>query len=204
MSLGTFAREVASDKPVPGGGSVSAYTATLAAGLVAMVCRITLKKLENESDRVEINAMLKEAEDLQSRLLSLVDEDSKSFASLMDAYRLPKSTEEEKKIRSAQIQVRLKVAADVPLATAENSSRTFSLANGLAKFANQNIISDLQTSAHLAYAATIGALANVEINLASIKDEEYNKETRAKVDEIRNRIEKDRSDTLLARNTGIE
>jgi formiminotetrahydrofolate cyclodeaminase len=128
----------------------------------------------------------------------LVDEDSKSFASLMEAYRLPKATELEKHARSVQIQSRLKHAADIPLATAENCSRALSLAESLSEIVDENVLSDLQTSLFLADAGTRGALANVEINLASINDGDYQNETRSKVDEIRKRIEGDKSQALKA------
>lgn len=196
MDLSAFANEVASDKPIPGGGSVAAYTGAMAASLVCMVSRLTLKKTENEKLQSNTKAILEEGAALEQRLITLVDEDSKSFATLMEAYRLPKTTEQEKQTRSAQIQSRLKYAADVPLATSENCARTLSLTRSLSELANENVLSDLQTALFLAHASAMGALANVEINLASIKDEEYQKETGYKIEEIRKRIEQEKSDAL--------
>jgi glutamate formiminotransferase/formiminotetrahydrofolate cyclodeaminase len=198
LSLAGFAREVASVKPVPGGGSVSAYAGALSASLLAMVSRLTINKTEKSGDRSKIDSVLQESEALQQRLITLVDEDSKSFASLMEAYRLPKATELEKHARSVQIQSRLKHAADIPLATAENCSRALSLAESLSEIVDENVLSDLQTSLFLADAGTRGALANVEINLASINDGDYQNETRSEVDEIRKRIERDKSQALKA------
>lgn len=197
-SLVGFAHEVASEKPVPGGGSVSAYAGALAASLLSMVSRLTLKKIENAADRANLSAILEETGTLEQRLITLVDEDSRGFASLMEAYKLPKGTEQEKQARSAQIQTRLKLAADIPLATAENCSRAIALAKSISGLANANVLSDLQTALYLADAGTRGALSNVEINLASIKDDEYQKETRSKVEEIRKRIGHDKSEALKA------
>lgn len=197
MDLLAFANEVASQKPVPGGGSVAAYTGALSASLVCMVSRLTLKKAENEQ-RSNSEAILQEGEALEQRLITLVDEDSKSFASLMNTYRLPKSTEQEKQTRSAQIQSKLKYAADIPLATAENCARTLSLARSLSQLANENVLSDLQTALFLSHASTMGALSNVEINLANIKDQEYRKETRARIEEIQKRLEQDKTEALKA------
>ncbi len=108
MDLRSFAGDVASEKPVPGGGSVSAYAGSLAASLLCMVCRLTLKRPEYEKHWPDVKEILEKSEALRMRLLSLVDEDSQSFASLMQAYRLPKQTDEEKHARSAEIQKGLK------------------------------------------------------------------------------------------------
>lgn len=196
MSLTSFVHEVASEKPVPGGGSVSAYAGAMAAALASMVSRLTLKKLANEKDRTKIEHTLEETEAIRQRLISLVDEDSKSFAGLMEAYRLPKGTEAEKQARSLQIQSGLKRAADIPLASAENCSQTLSLAKSISHLANENVLSDLQTCVFLAHAGAMGALANVEINLASIKDDEYRKETSSRTEEIRTRVEQDKAEVL--------
>ena len=102
----------------------------------------------------------------------MVDEDSRSFTELLQAYRLPKEKEEEKRKRSEEIQKGLKGAAEVPMRTAEKAAKALSLARTLAEFGNENALSDLQTAIHLAHAGTLGAISNVTINLAAIKDEE--------------------------------
>jgi glutamate formiminotransferase/formiminotetrahydrofolate cyclodeaminase len=196
MNLTAFAHEVASEKPVPGGGSVAAYAGALAAALASMVSRLTMKKLASEKDRSRLEQSGTDAEAIRQRLISLVDEDSKSFASLMEAYRLPKTTEQEKEARSLQVQSGLKHAADIPLASAENCSQALSLARSISHIASENVLSDLETCIFLAHAGALGALANVEINLASIKDVEYRKETSSKTEEIRKRIEQDKADAL--------
>ena len=196
IDLSSFLEEVASDKPVPGGGSVSAYATSLAAGLVSMVSRLTVKKMEDQERAAEANKILNESEALQRRLLALVDEDSASFTNLMQAYRLPRGTEQEKLARSGEIQSRLKKAADVPLGTAEHAATVLSLASSLSKFANENAISDLQTAIHLAYAGSQGAISNVRINLASIKDRDYVKNTESKTASLESQIERHKSEAL--------
>jgi glutamate formiminotransferase/formiminotetrahydrofolate cyclodeaminase len=188
----SFAGEVASEKPVPGGGSVAAYVGVLAASLVSMVSRLTLKKSEHENRWPDAEKVLRESEALQNRLLGLVDEDSQSFAKLMEAYRLPKVTEQEKQARTTEIQNRLKGAAEVPLMTAQNAAATLSLAKTLSEYGNENALSDLHTAVELANAGTVGALANVEINLPGIKDEEYRKIAKTQIEEIRRQIATDR------------
>ncbi len=198
MSLANFAGEVASDKPVPGGGSVSAFAGSLAASLVGMVCRLALKKPEQEKNWKSAEEVLAESESLQKDLLALVDEDSQSFASLMQSYRLPKDNEQEKRKRAEEIQNRLKGATEVPLKTAEQAGRILSAANRLAEFANENTFSDLQTAIFLAQASALGAVSNVTINLAGIKDEDYQKRMRMKIDTILKQTETDKSGALSA------
>lgn len=198
LSLLSFATEVASDKAVPGGGSVSAYAASLAASLVSMVSRLTLKKAAGEKQLMQIRSILEESERLKQHLMALVDEDSQSFAKLMNAYKLPKQTDQDKQFRSAEIQKGLKGAAEVPFTTAEEGANVLSLARSLSEFANPSVLSDLQTAVHLSYAGALGAISNVTINLESIKDVPYRKEKRSKLDALQARIEKDRSEALQA------
>ena len=198
LDLEAFGSEVASEKPVPGGGSVSAYVGSLAASLVSMVSRLTLKKPEYQQHWPKVEKIVSESDELQKRLVALVDEDSRSFANLMQAYHLPKSSDQEKRARSAEIQNKLRGAAEAPLTTAENAARTMSLANSLSNCANANALSDLQTAIFLAHASAMGAFSNVMINLAGIKDEEYREKTRSKIDAIQKQIEQDKTEAIGA------
>ena len=195
-SLAGFVTEVASDKPVPGGGSVSALAGSLAASLVSMVSRLTLKKPEYEKHWGRAKEVLTESESIQNTLLALVDEDSRSFTELLQAYRLPKEKEEEKRKRSEEIQKRLKAAADVPMITAEKAAKALSLAKALAEFGNENALSDLQTAIHLAQAAALGAISNVTINLGAIKDESYKKQMITRLEVLEKEIETDEAAAL--------
>jgi glutamate formiminotransferase/formiminotetrahydrofolate cyclodeaminase len=195
MNLSAFSAEVASEKPVPGGGSVSAYVASLAASLVSMVARLTLKKTELGKHSPTVNAVLAESDKLRATLLSQVDKDSKSFDALMKAYGLPKETEREKEVRSTSIQANLKDATEVPLQTAEQAVQTLSAGKRLAEHANINALSDLETAIAAAYAGFAGAVANVRINLPGIKDPECRKRIQEKLDTLQSQIEQDRKDT---------
>jgi glutamate formiminotransferase/formiminotetrahydrofolate cyclodeaminase len=192
LDLVSFVNEVASDKPVPGGGSVSAYSASLASGLVSMVARLTLSKNEDEITRATIRDVLTKSESHQRRLIELVDEDSISFTRLIQAYRLPKSNDEQQRIRKDAIQRQLKEATEVPLTTSENAIAVVGLAKQLAADANMNAISDLQTAVYLAEASARGAFANVSINLAEIKDAQYQKQTLSKVATLQSQLEQDK------------
>ena len=192
MSLTGFASAVASDKPVPGGGSVSAYVGSLAAGLVSMVARLTLKKNGPESDQPTVTRLLMESDNLRASLLTQVDKDAQSFEALMGAFRLPKETDREKELRSAEIQAKLRGATEVPLATAEQAAGALSTANGLVQYANLSAISDLETAIAAANAGFLGAVANVKINLSSIRDVEYGRRIRGEVDRLQKQVEQDR------------
>jgi glutamate formiminotransferase/formiminotetrahydrofolate cyclodeaminase len=203
MNLSAFSSQVASEKPVPGGGSVSAYVASLAAGLVSMVARLTLKKAELQKHWPTVSAILAESDKLRVTLLAQVDKDSQSFDALMKAYRLPKETERDKEARSTSIEANLKEATEVPLQTAEQAARTLSAGKMLAEYANINAISDLETAIAAAYAGFAGSVANVRINLAGINDTEYRKRIQEKLNALRRQIEQDQKDaqSILAART---
>src|SRR5208337_2029913 len=196
MSLAAFSSEVASEKPVPGGGSASAYAVALAASLVSMVSRLTLKKTEYEKYWPAVKEILAESEKLRLQSLTFVDRDAQSFATLMKAYRLPKETDSDKQARSKEIQMGLKDAAQVPLETAEFAARTVHAAKRLAEFANINALSDVKTAIFLAQAGLQGASANVLTNLSGIKETDYRKEMEQKLNALENQVEKEASEAL--------
>ena len=198
MSLTNFASAVASDRPVPGGGSVSAYVSSLAAGLVSMVARLTLKRTESQNDQQIVTTLLAESDKLRASLLVQVDKDGKSFEALMKAYRLPKVTEREREARSVEIQARLQVATEVPLETAEQAAGALSAAKRLVQYANMNAISDLESAIGIAHAGFLGAVANVKINLSSIKDAERTKRVRVRLDALQGQVEQDRENAYSA------
>ena len=196
MSLAAFSSEVASDKPVPGGGSASAYSVALAASLVSMVSRLTLKKTEYEKYWPAVREILAESEQLRVQSLTFVDRDAQSFAALMKAYRLPKETDSDRRARSKEIQMLLKEAAQVPLETAEFAARTVHAARKLTDYANTNALSDIRTAIFLAQAGFQGASANVATNLTGVKESEYRKHTEQTLNELQNQVEKNTSDAL--------
>lgn len=194
MSLTSFAFAVSSDKPVPGGGSVSAYIGSLAAALVSMVVKLTLKKTESQKHQSALTTLLMESDKIHETLLAQVDKDAQSFEALMRAYKLPKDTDRDRETRSAEIQAKLRVATEVPLETAEQSARTLSTAKRLVEYANMNAISDLETAIGAANAGFLGAVANIKLNLSAVKDAEYSKLIRSKLDVLQKKVEQDQKD----------
>ncbi len=176
LKLREFSDRLASAAPTPGGGSASATAGSLAAALVAMVGRLTLGKLEGEEHVVEREQMeqaVQTADRLRLELLELADRDAEAFEQVMAAYRLPKSTEEEKSKRRATLQEALKGATEVPYRIAEICEEVLQLAKTMADRGARTAVSDAGTAASLAAAALHSALLNVDINLKHIKDERY-------------------------------
>lgn len=184
-SLKEFAQVTRSSDPTPGGGSVSAYAGVLGSALTSMVGGLTFTKKGYEDiaeeARRQMESSSKEMEKLFDRLADMVDEDSKAFDQVMKAFKMPKESEADKKERSEAIQAGYKVALDVPLTCAEKCLRVLELQDVFAKHGNLNAITDIGVGILLAYSGMEGALLNVSINLASLKDQAYRKEISKKV-----------------------
>ena len=173
LTVEGFVRELASDSPAPGGGSVAALCGSLGAGLSAMVARLTLGK-EKYRDHWEAMETLKEEGDrLLARFLSLMEEDTESFNAFMAARKLPKETEEQKVARSWAIQEASKRTALVPLETLKACVDLVRLAEAAVTRGNPNAVTDGGTAALLAEAAGWGAAYNVSVNLPGVEDPDF-------------------------------
>ena len=180
-ALGDFEELVAAGTPTPGGGSVAAYAAALAAALGRLMCNITIGKSKYASaePRVrEINAVLGE---LQPVFRSLIDKDAASFEAVLAAYRLPKQNEEEKKARSEEVGRALRGAATTPLDLARTAVRALALLAELAGIGNQNALPDLAVGGRLLELAVRGAYYNITVNLGSISDQDFRNEAEAEI-----------------------
>lgn len=168
-----FLDMLASKEPVPGGGGAAALAGALAAALTSMVCNLTFGKKKYEAVQLEISELLLDSEVARGRLGDLVNEDARVFAELMQAYKMPKNTEEEKALRTQTISERSIDASEVPFEIATVCLRVLELSDKAAKIGNQQLISDAGVAALLARAALRSACYNVLINLSAIKDGEY-------------------------------
>jgi methenyltetrahydrofolate cyclohydrolase len=169
-SIGTFAELVAAGTPAPGGGSVAAYCGVLAASLGQMVCNLTIGKQKYAEAEPRLRAGRSELERLGARLRELIAEDAASFEAVLQAYRLPKDSDEQKADRAAQIQLALRGAVDIPVETVQRSFDVLKLLGELADIGNPNALSDVAVGAQLAQVAIRGASYNVGVNLDSISD----------------------------------
>lgn len=182
--LQLFLDELASGEAVPGGGSVAALSGSLAASLVAMVCRLTIGKKGYAAVNAEMETILPRAEELQRELRDLMQADIDAYTRVMDTYKMPKETDAQQAARSAAIQEALKHASDVPMRVATSCAEVLALTRVVAEKGNKNAASDGGVGALMAQAGLRGAAFNVSINLGSIKDQTYVDEHRARVAEL--------------------
>lgn len=170
MTCTEFADETASESPAPGGGSISAYMGALAAALGTMVANLSAHKAGWDERWKEFSDQADRGQELLSRLLHLVDEDTEAFNRIMDAFKLPKSTPEEKEARRQAIEAATLYATQVPLQTMEAAVETFPLLESMARTGNPASVSDAGVGALAARSAVLGAQLNVRINAAGLAD----------------------------------
>lgn len=185
--VSNFLDELASDAPTPGGGSVAALAGVMGAALVSMVSNLTLGKEKYKEVEEEVKKILGSSERLRYDLSQLIEEDIKAFNNFMATYKMPKETEEEKKIRSEKIQQALIEAAKVPLQVANKCLDIFSLSEEIAQKGNPNVVSDAGVAVLLAEAGLESAILNIEINLKMIKDEKVLAELSSAIQDLTSR-----------------
>jgi len=189
LSLTDFANMTASEAPAPGGGSVAAYLGSLSAALGTMVANLSSHKRGWDDRWEEFSDVAVRGEELKNKLLDLVDRDTQAFNLIMEAFGLPKNTDEEKKKRSDAIQEATKVAILTPLETMQVSLDAMKLCKEMVEKGNPNSITDAAVGALCARSAVIGAELNVKINLGGLKDEVFKKEMITESAQIRKEAE---------------
>ncbi|HEY6182678.1 MAG TPA: cyclodeaminase/cyclohydrolase family protein, partial [Terriglobales bacterium] len=171
-----FIEQLAAPTATPGGGSAAAAAGAMAAGLAHMVASMSRGKKAYVQYESELSAAIARLSQLREELKAAVDADAESYNSVMKAYKQAKeSANDDGLIDSA-----LKQATSVPLGVAERAHEVGKIAQKLGSITNPNMKSDLTTASALAQAAITGALANVEINLESLKDTSFVTQTRQK------------------------
>lgn len=178
VGLMDFIEEVASKRPVPGGGSVAASSGATSAALLSMVCGLTIGKRKYQEVEEELKEVLQKVGKIKEELKELVVKDAESYQRVMDARKLTRHTEIEEKRRDAAIQEATKQAASIPLKVMEKSLEILKLSKTVAEKGNVNAVSDAGVAALMAKAAVLGAGYNVKINLGSIEDESFAEQTR--------------------------
>jgi len=172
-----FVEQLAAPTATPGGGSASAAAAAMAAGLAAMVASMSRGKKAYLQYESQLSAAIARLTPLREELKAAIDADAESYSSVMKAYKDAKAAADEK-AAEALIESALKQATSVPLSVAERAHEIAAIAQSLEPITNPNMKSDLTTALALSRAAVTGALANVEINLASLKDQAFAAEVR--------------------------
>ena len=184
MTCTDFALETASESPAPGGGSISAYMGALAAALGTMVANLSSHKAGWDERWEEFSDYAERGQELVSRLLALVDEDTEAFNRIMAVFAMPKTTAEEKAARSAALQSATLYATEVPLKTMKAAYECFEIIKAMAETGNPNSVSDAGVGALAARSAVLGAELNVKINAAGLKDREVAERLISEANEI--------------------
>lgn len=184
LKVTDFLNKVAGSDPVPGGGSVAALNGAIASALTAMVAGLTIGKKGYE-DTAEIMKHIQTlALTQKTGFVVDIDRDSEAYNKVFDCFKLPKNTDEEKKIRSAAIQEATKFAALVPMQVARNAYELMGIIADVAKMGNRNAVTDACVAMMSARSAVLGALMNVRINLGSLKDRTFVEQLQSEADEL--------------------
>lgn len=183
-TVGQFLAELSSGTPTPGGGSVAALSGALAAGLITMVCDLTIGRKQYADFEGEARGLRERAGALQTELQTLAQDDITAFDSLTAVYKLPRTTDADAAARRAAIQKVLRHVTDIPLRSARAAAGLLPLCAPLARHGNRNAVSDVGVAVLLIRAAVPAALLNVDINLATMEDQFFVRETRAQVEDL--------------------
>lgn len=176
QTIQEFLNRTASNEPIPGGGSISALNGAIATALAEMLASLTIGKKKY----VEVEDEMKKAAQKMSQQREFfyedIDRDAGAYKTVMDAFKLPKETDEEKAKRSNQIQEATKHAALVPMEIAQRAFDLLDEIEQTTRNGNSNAVTDGCISMMTCRTAVLGALLNVRINLGSIKDADFVKE----------------------------
>ncbi|MCR5115154.1 MAG: glutamate formimidoyltransferase [Bacteroidales bacterium] len=173
MTCEGFANETASESPAPGGGSISAYMGALGAALGTMVANLSAHKPGWDAKWKTFSEVAVKGQQIKEDLIHLVDEDTNAFNMIMNAFGLPKGTDEEKAARKQAIQEATKYATEVPFRTVKRSFDVFDICEQMIKKGNPNSVTDAAVGVLCAEAAVTGAYLNVKINASSLADKEF-------------------------------
>jgi len=173
MNLEEFVNETASESAAPGGGSISAYIGSLGVALGTMVANLASHK-RGWDDKWEFYSKWAEnGQFYKNELLKMVDEDTNAFNKIMDAFSLPKNTDEEKNVRNNEIQKATKYAIEIPFKVMKLSYEAMEMIKVMAEMGNPNSVSDAGVGALAMRSAVMGAFLNVKINSSDLNDKDF-------------------------------
>ena len=187
MTLTDFANETASESPAPGGGSIAAYVGALGISLGTMAANLSSHKKGWDDRWKEFSDWAEKGEQYKSELLKLVDADTAAFTKIMDAFALPKATDEEKATRTQAIQAATKYAIEIPFKVMQTAFESMEVIKAMVINGNPNSVTDAGVGALCARTAVIGAFMNVRINAAGYDDKIFTADLIARGTEIQNK-----------------
>ncbi|PIW70387.1 MAG: methenyltetrahydrofolate cyclohydrolase [Ignavibacteriales bacterium CG12_big_fil_rev_8_21_14_0_65_30_8] len=171
QTLNNYLENLSSKSPTPGGGNVAAFSGVLASSLAIMVCNLTMGKKKYVEVEAEINDTKNELEKFKTKFSELADKDNTAFDKVMDAFKLPKETDEEKDARTKKIDEATFGAAEVPAEVINTCKDILPLIKTVAEKGNQNSLSDAGVAVSLINTAAEGAFLNVLINCTSLSNQ---------------------------------
>lgn len=189
-TIADFLKKLASEDPIPGGGSAAALAGAIGAGLIVMYSKIgTMRKGVSSDDQEVMQKIAIESASYQQRLTRLITDDSIAYGEVMQAFKLPKTTDVEVQARQKAIQLAFQKAVDTPMQILNASIECLYLVAEVALFGNPSAFSDLKVAEYLCHAAAKGAIENIEINIPSIKDPEFLKHTEERLKKLKDSLE---------------
>lgn len=180
-SLDSFIERLASPSPAPGGGAASGMVAIVGASLTSMVAGLTIGKKGYEENQKMMEHVRTRSNELSSELRELMKLDEDAFNMIVNAWKMPRETSEEKKARQESIEKATKIAIKVPWRIASVSQEILRISALLVTHGNKNAITDAGCSLEFSMAALKGVLQNIRINLKSLKNENLVESERMKM-----------------------
>jgi len=184
LTVTDFAEETASESMAPGGGSISAYVGALGVSLGTMVANLSAHKAGWDDRWEEFSKWAEKGQSYKNKLLFLVDEDTNSFNKIIDGFRMPKVTPEEKELRKQAIEDATKYATEIPFQVMKTAFNSIEVMEAMIEKGIQNSLSDAAVGILCARTAVVGAYFNVRINAKDIKDRTFADDMIAKAEKI--------------------
>ena len=184
MKLNAFADETAGDSPAPGGGSISAYVGVLGVSLGTMVANLSAHKAGWDDKWEYYSQWAEKGQAYKNKLLYLVDEDTNAFNKIIEGFRMPKSTAQEKEARIQAIEDATKYATEIPFEVMQTAHDSMEVMQTMVKEGLQSSMSDAGVGALCARTAVVGAYFNVRINAKDIKDRTFANDIIARAEKI--------------------
>lgn len=203
LTVEGFANETASESPAPGGGSVSAAMGAYGISLATMVANLSSHKAGWDERWEEFSNWAEKGQQIKDELLFLIDEDTRAFNRIMDAFGLPKGNEEEKQSRKQAIQDATRFAIEIPFRVMKKSYESMEIVRAMAETGNPNSVSDAGVGALAARSAVMGAFLNVKINASGLDDKAYVEKVLAEGAEIEQKAMEEEKKILAIVNAKI-
>ncbi len=184
LSLASFVWETAAESPAPGGGSVSAAMGAMGAALGAMVANLSSHKRGWDDRWEEFAIWAEKAVMMQKRMLELVDEDTDAYNGIIEAFSLPRKSEEEKAVRDAAVEAATLHASQVPLTVMKEAFKVFEMLGEMTTKGNPSSVTDGAVGVLAVRACIRGAFLNVRINVKDLKDRTKAQELVAEAQQI--------------------